>query len=437
MAFEKFFKAAAEAGIEPFELRSSVNSKLSVGVFQDEIEEYTVADDCTLSGRGNVDGKSGTFGSDKSDDSVIPVMMNAIKESAMFGEPFDEEFYFAGGAEYVKLKQYHPALEERSGEIIDICKRVSETCRKDERVTVCQVKAQYISNTRTLANSKGLNLESKTNYMLIYVQLQLQVGEIVESAFHYALVNDLSEFNEAEFCAKALKDGFDKIGSQPIESGTYDMIYDPEVVASLLGSAADHYSAFDVGQHLSVLEGKIGQSVASEHITIEEKPLTENAHGAAFDDEGVPCQNKILIENGVLKTYVYNLETAKKDGVASTGNGSLRGSNVRPHLGFTVVHNSGKTLDELLSELGNGMYVTEVAGESTGINNATCDYSLQASGFVVENGKITKPVNLVTIAGNIFGDLLKVTATGGESKITLAGIQTPALLVKSVPLSGK
>lgn len=437
MAFEKFFTAANLAGIAPFELRSSVNSKLSVGVFQDEIEEYTIADDCTLAGRGNINGKCGMFSSDKSDESVIPVMMNAIKESAEFGEPYSEELYFGGGAKYEKLNLYNETLDERCGEVVAVCKKISELCRKNENVSVCQVKAQYIANKRTLANSNGLDISSRANYLLIYSILQINVGDEVQSSFHYAFVTDMDKFDVDAFSAEAVKRGLDKIGAQPIASGTYDMIFHPEVVSSLCGALSEHFSAFEASKHLSVLEGKVGQKIASEHITIEEKPLTENPHGSIFDDEGVPCQNKMLIEKGVLKTLVHSLETAKAEGVESTGNGSFQGTNIRPALGFTVFHSEGKSFDELLAELGNGVYITSVEGEGTGLNSSTLDYSLQASGFVVENGKIASPVNLVTIASNVLSDLANVTAVGGESVLTLAGFETPSLLVKGVALSGK
>ena len=104
---------------------------------------------------------------------------------------------------------------------------------------------------------------------------------------------------------------------------------------------------------------------------------------------------------------------------------------------FVYVKPSKKTVDDLLKSINNGIQITDVAGVHSGLNTISGDFSLQASGFRIENGKITTPVNLITIAGNLFDLLKNVVDVGNDSFLALNGTLTPSVVVKNVAVSGK
>ena len=162
-----------------------------------------------------------------------------------------------------------------------------------------------------------------------------------------------------------------------------------------------------------------------------------------FDGEGVATYRKNVVENGVLKTLLYDLSTADKAGKQSTGNGLRQSYSdpvaIRPYSFYFAP--GGFTLEELIAKAGNGIYVTELKGLHAGADAVGGDFSIESAGFIIENGKITKPVKSFTIAGNFFDILKNIAALsdtvefGIPSGFTMIG--SPALLLPEVSVAGK
>ena len=161
-----------------------------------------------------------------------------------------------------------------------------------------------------------------------------------------------------------------------------------------------------------------------------------NEHEAQYDDEGVATTNKTLIKKGVLQTYLYNLETAKKDNVASTGNATRVGGKMDIDTVNLVLKPGKLTEEELFAKVNNGIYVTDLTGIHAGLNAKSGDFSLQAEGFLIEDGKKTKPLGLFTVGGNLFDLFNNVLAVGNNSKQLIYSITLPSMAVKNVKISG-
>ena len=180
----------------------------------------------------------------------------------------------------------------------------------------------------------------------------------------------------------------------------------------------------------------IYQKIASSKVTIEDKPLQKNAFVRWFDDEGVATYNKPIIKNGVLQTYLYNLTTAAKDGVQTTGNGFGGGKKgVEP--AFIAVKPGKKSQDELFQEVGEGVFITDVSGLHAGLNRQSGNFSLQSTGFMIENGKKGKPLDLITVSGNLFEIFKDVIDVGNDVKVSPSGASAPSFLIKKIAVSGK
>ena len=139
---------------------------------------------------------------------------------------------------------------------------------------------------------------------------------------------------------------------------------------------------------------------------------------APFDGEGVATYKKSVIENGVLKTLLYDLAYAQKAGVKSTANGQrgsyASGVNIAP---FCFYIKQGElTEEELLQRTGDGIYVTELKGLHAGANAVTGDFSIESAGFLIESGKLGKAVKGFTIAGNFFELLRNIQALSNSVK---------------------
>ena len=133
---------------------------------------------------------------------------------------------------------------------------------------------------------------------------------------------------------------------------------------------------------------------------------------------------------------IYNIEEAKVANTISTGNG-FGGSNIGVDTTYLYVKPGRKNKDELCKTINNGIYITSVQGLHAGMNALSGDFSLQASGYMIEQGKITTPVNLITIAGNLFTMFKDIQEVGNDLFVTYGGIASPSVIIKKLAISGK
>ncbi len=162
--------------------------------------------------------------------------------------------------------------------------------------------------------------------------------------------------------------------------------------------------------------------IASEAVSITDDPLFSYSP-RPFDDEGTPSRATSVVKNGKLMSLLHNLKTAKKAGCASTSNASRESASSPISVAPSnfILEKGEKDLTELLSEMGDGLLITELSGLHAGVNFSTGHFSLLASGFKVEKGKIKSPVERITVAG-LFDRLLKdITLVGDDLYLSMPG----------------
>lgn len=439
MNFKKFFLAAEKEKIAPFEISYSNSAELSIKVYMDEVEEYKSAEDIALGGRGVYQGKSGAFSTDRADSKVVIPMMDAIKSSAIYGREGDPSNFISAGMKYHHVKSYSKALDEvPAADLVKLGLEISKGIREvEKRISMSEVNISRSSSMKVMENSNGLKLKDKGNYLSIFAVVKIEEGQEVQSFSDYVLLNDLSKFDKAAFIKHIAEGAAKKLGAQTIKSAKYNVVLSPDCTAIYLAVLLQQLSSFAVSQHLSLFEGKLDQQVLSKKLVVKEDPWAGNPFSSSFDDEGIPTQRKTLIDKGVVKTFLYDLEMAKKEGKQSTGNGYLSNGNIKPSLGFVKVKNGHKSLDQLLETVGEGLYIDNLEGIGTGLNPQSGDYSLQASGFMIENGKLGKPVCLITVAGNLLLDLGKIIAVADNSRLTYYSVEAPSIAIRKMAISGK
>ena len=190
-------------------------------------------------------------------------------------------------------------------------------------------------------------------------------------------------------------------------------------------------------KHSSLFIGKLNQQVASKKITILEQPLLKNCFFRYFDDEGVATQNKKIVEKGILKTYLHNLETAQREGTTTTGNGYRGGSKIGVGFVNPSIKPGRKSEADLLAKIKTGVYISSVTGLHAGLNPQSGNFSLQAEGFMIRDGKLAEPLSLITVAGNLLDLFMNVREVANNAELQLSGISAPSLLIKSLAVSGK
>ena len=138
-----------------------------------------------------------------------------------------------------------------------------------------------------------------------------------------------------------------------------------------------------------------------------------------------------------MQTYLYNLTTAAKDGVQTTGNAFGGGSKKGISPAFIYLKPGKKSQEELFQEVGNGVYITDVSGLHAGLNPQSGNFSLQSTGFMIENGKKGKPLDLITVSGNLLEVFKDVLEVGNDVTVSPAGVSAESVLIKKLAVSGK
>jgi PmbA protein len=212
------------------------------------------------------------------------------------------------------------------------------------------------------------------------------------------------------------------------------------VARSLIGSVFEAASGDSIWRGASFLAGKLGGQIGAKNLTIvdDNTMLLPNGAGgfgtSPFDGEGLPSQRTVVVENGILCTYLLNSYTARKLGMKSTHNAS-RGLAGTPGIGCgnLYLEPGTETPEEIIAAIPAGLYVTGLMG--FGVNVVTGDYSRGATGLWIENGQLTHAVEEVTIAGNLGEMLRNVTAIGNDLEFR-GSVASPTLRVDGMTIAG-
>ncbi len=196
------------------------------------------------------------------------------------------------------------------------------------------------------------------------------------------------------------------------------------------------FTACSIYRNESFLAGKLGEKVASENVTVIDDGTIPGLFGTSpFDDEGVPSRRTVVIESGVLKSYLLNTYAARKLGMKTTGNASrgLAGNAGIGHGNF-FMEKGVQTPEQIIAGVPNGFYVTELMG--SGVNIVTGDYSRGAVGLWIRNGELAFAVSEVTIAGNLKEMLIGMEAVGSDLEFRGA-LAAPTLKIGEMTVGGK
>ncbi len=443
---EVLFKRGKEKGIEDMEAFLQAKKKLGIRVFKGEIDDYNISDENGLSFRGVYNGKMGYSYTEKIDESSIDMLVKEAVDNAKVIDSDDEEFIFEGSKEYKEVNGFNEELEKISNEEkVRFTKLMEEEAlkadEKVEAVNYCVYGEEKMYNL--LVNTKGLDLEDKSNLAYAYVSVMLKDGDGVKTAAKYVVSNDFDDFDAKALALEAVKEGNQLLGATSIKSDNYPIILRNDAAANLLEAYSSIFSAENVQKGLSKLKGKMDEKIANDIISIVDDPFMEGGVASrSFDGEGVATKSKKIIEDGMLRTYLHNLKSAKKDGGKSTGNG-YKGSyksaiSIAPS---NMYIEKGKiSLEDMINTIENGLMIIDFQGLHSGVNTISGDFSLSAYGFLIENGKISRPVNQITVAGNFYDMLKNIMEIGTDLKFGLPSggyIGSPSLKIKELSVSGE
>lgn len=443
---DKLFEKGKAKGFTQQEVFYSSTKTTSVKVYEGEVENMDASVSSGMSYRAMIDGKLGYCYTEQPDESSIDMLVNEAFANAKVIESKDEVFIFGEKCNYDEVELFNAKIDEIPfNEKIKIPMEIERKIKQIEprTVNVTYNSYQETENEMFIKNTNGLMLSSKRNGAVCYCMPIIKDGDETKTGFYGNIIKDFSELDTDYIAKKAVEKATKQFGASSHSSGIIDIVFDKEGLSSLMQMYLSVLlSAERVQQNMSLLEGKIGEQIATSSLTIIDDPhIKFGVASGSFDAEGFPTSPKNIVENGKLMTFYHNLKTAHKDGIKSTGNAqksSYKGLiSVSPS--NTVIKAGDKTREQIIEGCEKAIYISSLEGLHAGVNFSSGDFSLKAEGILIEDGKLTRPINQIVLSGNFLDLLNNIVEIGNDVGNTIFAPTTyiPTIKVKGLTISGE
>jgi len=378
-----------------------------------------------------VDGRFGTFSTNRIEKTELEKFIkNAIESTRYLAE---DDCYALPNSD----------LYYRGNDPFDTCfDKAINSLQADEKLRLAKstVEEVYQTNPKIISVSAGYNDGSYFSYLIdsngfegeraqTYFNINANIslkgdGDARPESGWYDSSLFWSELKKEGIGKVALERALRKLGQEKIKSGRYTMIVDNLNVGNLLSPIMSAINGASLAQKNSFLLDKIGNKIASDKFTLTDDPHIPKARGSRwFDSEGVATKKRTIIENGILRTYYIDTYNANKMKVAPTISGAS----------ILTFNTGNKDLDGLVAGLKKGILVTGFNGGNS--NSSTGDFSFGIEGFLIENGKLIKPISEMNITGNILTLWDKLVEVGNDPRLN-SSWRTPSLVFDDVAFSG-
>ncbi len=451
---ERALEAAEKAGATSCEVFLEGASEFTVKVFREQVENFVASRTRGVGVRafkGERVGRSYTSGT--SWDDVEEAVKTAVENAAVSPEDPDcglppadlaPEGAEAGAYLGEKLEIFSPRLSSAPHDKkIGIALAMEVRAREyDPRVS--GVESSWYTEGITealLANSQGFKAGYRTTECYGYLTVLAEERGETQTGFYFTAGKDIDDLDPRGAAREAARRAVGMLGAKQVESQRVPVVFDNLAAAELVGVLGVALSGDLVSKGRSFLVGRVGRKVGADTVTMVDDGLKKGGYGTApFDAEGVAASRKEIVARGELKGYLHNSVTAARMKATSTGN-AARGS-YRGRIGVAPTNlylEPGKlSPEEMLVEVGEGFYVTELQGVHVGLNPITGEISVGVRGWWIEGGEFSYPVREVTIAGDLLNLFSQVILIGTDLRFIplLGGIGAPTMAVEGLVLGG-
>ncbi len=336
----------------------------------------------------------------------------------------DQELHFKGEKNLELYDNTHLSNDEK----INFIKEAEEVAFSHDKIV--NTNGSGFSETKSnfiLANSNGFSDGYKTSQFTAYCEVVSKSNGSMERDYEYSSKRHYEDLlTPKQIGESAAKLAISKLNPKKIESNKMGIVFDKRIAQNLLSTFASAISSNTISKGTTFLKDCLNKKIFNDQINIIDKANIKKANGSRyFDSEGVRIEDLKLVKNGILNDYLVETYSGKKINRKSNGRSS----------GTTNLYfeNGDQSFDQLINSEKKLLYINETIGR--GANIITGDYSVGASGIMIENGKFTFPVSEITIAGN-FNEMFKniILADDLEFKYST---NSPTMLVNGITVGGK
>ncbi|HYL78761.1 MAG TPA: TldD/PmbA family protein [Bryobacteraceae bacterium] len=290
---------------------------------------------------------------------------------------------------------------------------------------------------RLFANSRGFLGSYRMSSCSLSTTPVAREGDSMERDYWYSSARTPAKLEKpADIGRRAAERTLRRLGARKVSTQKVPVVFDPLTARTLLGNIFEAVEGDAIYRGASFLVGKLGERIAAENVTVIDDGTMPGLFGTSpFDDEGVPSRRTVVIDRGVLRSYLLNSYTGRKLGMKTTGN-AARGitGNASVGHGNFYLEKGERAAEDIIRGIHRGLYVTELIG--SGVNIVTGDYSRGAAGLWIENGEFAYPVSEITIASNLSQMLMDIEAAGSDLEFR-SSVASPTLLIREMTVSGQ
>lgn len=437
---EMVLDAAHEMGLSEYELYYQKDQSDEVSVFEGEVDQFASSVSEGVCFRCRWKGKIGFASTELLEEREAWRMVEAAVASAEATDTVDAAVFVAEGPECLPVTS---AEADTAGAVSMALDCEKAAAAGDSRITKVETTVAQVSQLVRITNSAGLRLEKGGSMALSMASVVAAEGEETTTDYKVDTAASVDKLDVAETARGAVSKAVAQLGGKPMETGSWPVVFSPSQMGMLLEVFAPVFSAKNAQDGLSRLKDQEEKAVASPMVTIWDDPChPDSCFPSPFDAEGVSTSRRAVVEKGTLSTLLHNQFTAGRAGVQSTGNASKSSYAAPVEISpFTFYLEPGDCAPEALyQQAGDGVYITFMKGAHAGANPVTGDFSLEARGFRIDGGKLTTPVQGITVAGNFFDLLAHVEGVANDLQIDFSGGPTaygaPSVLVTGLTVAG-
>jgi PmbA protein len=436
-------EAALAAGASDAEAWAEHAVEREIRVYEGNVESLTDAAGNGIGIRSFEDGRWGyAYGTDLSD-AGLKALAEAAAGAAAVADPDEfaglpDEF---GAAEVGPLAS--PLLEQwDTARKVELALEVERVARAREGVSQVE-EALYADGAQrvALANSRGFSAAYESTIAYAWASAFAGEGSDLMTGLGVGMARDPAGLDPEAIGDEAAQRALELVGARQVEGRRCPVVLDTFVAASFAGFIGGMLSADAVQRGRSLFADREGDEVAgAEFVLVDDGVHPEGPSTAPFDGEGSARRRTPLIEEGRLLTFLFDVRTARKGGRQTTGNAGRGSYRSPPSVSTTnlVVEAGDASLEELVRRAGDGLYVSSVAGLHSGVNPVSGTFSVGATGRLIENGELGRPVREMTIASDLVSMLKSVEAVGGPGRWVPFGgsVRSAPVLIREMQVSG-
>ena len=424
MNYKDFFDKAKEKNLTNIQITEQEKINSEVSVLDGELEDFDISNNITYHIKAEYNNKTVKLYSNYLDEDIIDLI---IFKSEATDSKYDDEYL----EKEENIKKNNPVKIDISDKV-KVLKDLDKLRKENNKIDKLQTYyTEGWDNTRII-NSNGVDISTDIHFSKFGASAVTHNKSDVIAYDRSVLATNKNDISFKDVTEDVINKTLIQTEREKLDNKKYNIIIDSYAAGEIISHFIGMLSASSVRVNVSCLGDKLNKKVFSDKFTLVEEPTNKDYPGyRLFDNEGTKTKNKVIIDQGKIKTFLYNIQEAKIKNTKSTGNGydGISTSNM-------YVKPGEKSIEELIKELDNGIYITDYMGsQGSAINHTNGGISLQVFGFIVKDGKLVKGFVPAIMTTTIFELFSNIEEIANDLTFTYTACASPSILIKDISIA--